>query len=398
MKLAIFLCFLIVLNFSAFSQKEQKNTIVPIKSIAKETRNQTEYTRSLAIAFLSNPKLADQAVSSLGNWASLSKIKDLQTYCQEEANTDTQWPLLAALDHSRDKLAASSLQILYNHSLKRAKDKKIPSQERYVALKVACRSTGELQTRNTIIQNTVASNELEAFLGELAADKTEDVEIRRIAVKNLSAFKCVSSAEILASIAEDNKSENPVALRKTALLSLPTLDPNRAMDISENILTTTDDKDMFSAAALVLGRSETTRGLEDLVKNASKCPPDSLAIRTAVRYDQDWITQKLQDPSSDELLLALQALTHCQSSRDDLFKPDLINLLRTCDLEMHPEIASELLKRLVTAKLEASDCQEILTILESKSFDASALYPDEYAYFERLARSAEIQESKGEGV
>ncbi len=401
-------CLALLLFTSGYSQGEQGNLSEPKKSIAEETQRQAAHVRGMAISFSRDPQLANQVVSFLGDWPNLSKHKGLEAYSREAEVTDTQGPLLAALDHCRANLTTQSLNTLYNYSFQRMKEKALPVQERYVALKVTCRTTSELQSRNMkSLQGAdasdddqtnvpVAPKDLEAFLRELTVDNTEDIQLRRVAVKNLGAFRCVSSSEILASIAEDGKPDNPVTLRKTALLALPTLDPERALDISSNMLATTEDKDMFSAAALVLGRSKTTRGLETLVNNASKCPPDSLAIRAAVRYHREWVAQELKNPLSDKLLLALQALPHCQSSRDDLFKPDLINLLQTCDLEKHQKIAREILQRLVTAKLMAPDCRQILEILSKQSFDASSLCPDEYAYFERLARSVEVQESTRE--
>ena len=401
-------CSMLLFPTHAFSQDEQENLRAPGKSIAEETRRQSAHARTMAIAFSRDPQLADKVIQSLGNWSSLSKYKGLEVYCQEAEATDTLGPLLTALDHCRTELTTQSLKSLYNESFQRAKRKTIPVEERYVALKVAIRATGELQMRNIrTLRGVEVSDEdqtnvpvapeaLEAFLRELADDKTEDIQLRRVAVKNLGALRCISSIETLASIAEDGKPDNPIALRKTALLALPWLDPDRAMDISSEAIATTEDRDMFAAAALVLGRSKTIRGLAILVENATKCPPDSLAIRTAVRYHRDWVAQELKNPLSGDLLLALQALPYCQSSRDDLFKPNLMNLLRTCDLEKHPEIAREILQRLVAAKLMAPDCQQILAILSSQSFDASSICPNEYAYFERIARSVEVQESTRE--
>jgi hypothetical protein len=241
----------------------------------------------------------------------------------------------------------------------------------------------------------VAPFALELFLRELTLDNSRDIQLRRAAAKNLGALRCFSSAGTLAVVAENDAPDNPVALRRTALLALPTIDPEKAFEIASETLAATGNSTMFSAAALVLGRSAAICGLETLLRNSIRCPSGSLAIFTAVRYYRGWVALNLKDPSSPDLLLALQALPYCQAGSDDLFKFDLIHLLQSCNLGSQPEIARAVLRSLLTAKLTASDCRQILEILSHKSFAAASLCPDELAYFNRGARSVEVQECAG---
>jgi len=355
----------------------------------------------LAATLAADPQLANQVVSALGDWEHLSRLVELQEYSLAKTDTDQEAPILAALDTCREYLPRETLASLYGHCLLRAREKRLSVQERYVALKVACRAIAGLQkpkidspddakaAEGDRLPVQVAPGDLEAFLLELATDRVEDTQLRRLAVRNLGTLRCLSSAQALASIARKDSYDSPVALRKSALLTLQSLDQGTAMAISADMLATTLDEEIFSAAALVVGRSATVPGLELLIKHAPRCPPDSLAIRTAVRYYRDWVEQQLKDPGSRRLLVALRALQYIQYSADDMFRSDLIALLYRCDLEHDPEVTRELLQRLVGARLSASDCAEVLAVLSSRAFDVNTCCPEEGEYLERISLSVQ---------
>ena len=377
----------------------------PDSGVSEADLRQAEFARAIAVVLTRDSGLADEVCRSLPAWDLLSAHEELRGRIEAARNTDSQAALLAALDHCRPRLAPESLARLYDHCLAQARNEGLPAGDRQVALKVACHATGELQRRTgepTPGQEAldedrggeaVAPEELATILRDAATKPTEDPDLRRLAVRNLAALKCTASAGILATIVENDDSTD---LRAAAILSLFKLDPSRAVETSTALLATTRDDHLFSAAALVLGRARTTQALQVLVDHAAACPPDSLAIRTAVRYHLDWITGELNDPSSEEVLLALRALPFCQSLREDSFKPALFDLLRRGDLESDPQVVRSVLGGLIRAKLAPQDAREILASLKERSFDATTRCPEEHKYLDRLTRSVRVLESARE--
>ena len=366
---------------------------------------QAVLARAIAGVLTREPELADEVCRSLPAWDLLSAHEELREGIESARDTGDQAPLLAALDHCRSRLAPESLARLYDHGLARARSQDRPAVERQVALKAACHVTDELHRRTVESSSdrgeldedrggdAVAPAGLALFLRAAAADSTEDPDLRRLAVRNLGALRCSGAAGIFATIIE---SDEPADLQAAAIQSMLKVDPSRAVEASTALLGATRDDHLFCAAALVLGRAQTTPALQALVDHATACPPDSHAIRAAVRYHFDWIADELGDPSSEELLLALSALPFCQSLREDSFKPALFDLLRRGELDGNPQVARLVLGGLIRARLAPQDSREILAILKERSFDAETWCPEEHKYLDRMARSVRVLESRRE--
>jgi hypothetical protein len=373
-----------------------------------QQRLQSKLAEAMTISFSGNLQLANRVISTLPDWEFFPTDDELRLFAQTAKAEDAQAPLLVALDRCRPLLPPESVKLLYDHAIRRAATEQLPPPERFVALKVACHATGELLHREVAATPGMeelddaperippAPSDLEALLLSLSTDQSADLHLRRLSIRYLGALRCSSSVEPLASIAANTSPENSVPLQAAALLALTSIAPERAQSISASLLSTTEDEDLFSAAALALGILRTTEALQILVENAPRCPAGSLAIRTAVRYHGNWITDELSKPLSDGLVLALRALPFCQHHKEDRFKPRLMSLLGQTALQGDPEVIRLVLRNIVVAKLLPSECLEILTTLKNSPFDLKSECPEEHEYIDCLSRSIQVQETTRE--
>lgn len=382
--------------------------LTPFQPLYADQREETINLRKLIATFFQNPKTAEDAIDSLGNWKGLSQLSGVSDYAKRKVPGDSESALLTALDRVRSQIPQTSLEKLFNYSRGRAGRSNLSVEERDIALKTANHAMGEILSRSLAPQGiaqppgsrtkllsqdlTTKLSRHGVFLKRLAMDKNEEDAVRRTAIKGIRSLDIQDAVSDLKILAENRFSQESVPVQKEALIALSHMRASGVEKIATKLLETTPDKDVFGAAAYGLGQLQTKSALSSLAANAGRLPGESLSIRAAVNQYSDWVNDTIEHGKGEDLLFALQILPHIQWREPDLFREKLKSLLAKLDPDIDTQIIGEILKRLVAAKLQQPDCNEILEMLNNRIIDASALFPNEYSYFDQCARRQEVQE------
>ena len=363
------------------------------------------YLQQMIECFILSPEDAKLAIENLENWDVLSELPCIESYTSQENPEEPETVMLAALGRvcSRIPLDISSLKKLIEYSSRRStRSNLLSDEERYIALQTANRAAGEIKQQSAITGLSEDLKEKLAEHGQLlitlaeGRDVRESDELRRLAIKGIRSLKFMDAASVLKVLAENSGSKESVPIQKDALIALAYMHVPGTVGVATTLLTTTQNQELFGAAAYTLGqlKSDPVQNLRVLTENIGRNPQMNFHISAAISQYSEFVTNTIDNGEGETLLIVLQALPHIQWTERDLFKGKLEALLKRLKPGSDKQIMKEVLRRLISSKMEIQDCSEIINILNSRVPNANVIFAVEHSYFSQCAKSKEVVEQK----
>ena len=203
------------------------------------------------------------------------------------------------------------------------------------------------------------------FLLKVAADESEDLQVRRMGIKALGDLKMAEALPILKALLEDKANLNLPEIARSASIALAELAPEQALKPVGQVLSTTENPSVFGSAAYALGRIKSPEAIPLLVENRLRLG-DNLSVDNAIEAASGTVLTILRQPSDPHIIPAIQATRSLWREEQ---KAEYAPLLRRvlADKTLPIDARREALKRLI----EDAD----LLALDARKEQISALVP-----------------------
>lgn len=214
------------------------------------------------------------------------------------------------------------------------------------------------------------------FLQRIAADESEDLDVRRLSIAALGSLSIRESVPLVLALLQDKANLKRPEIARSASIALAELAPEEAVQPLGRILSETEDPAIFGSAAYALGRTNSRNGIPILVNNRLRLR-DNLPVDNAIEAMSDALFAILETPSDPRILSAIRATRSLwRGEHKARYSPLLHRVLleKTLSLEVRREALKRLMEDADSVRLD--ERKVLLSALLSLIEDEDAFSPE----------------------